>query len=198
MLTDQGSISQATIQSQDGLNLGDIRFCPIRRTLHMQHLSLDHLHELIVIGMFMHPTSEGPPKLSGTTTILLIFQGDDNHERIMDVYVWLMVHCVDSCLYKPDQILDFVADIKSDLQAVHDSCRARGDPSKRHTFCLFVSNYGGTMSIPMNPPYYLVYPTNYVKDMAPDHFNTRNNLAGTCLHHCICHATLQYMNNDPN
>ena len=36
---------------------------------------------------------------------------------------------------------------------------------------------------------------SYVRDMEPDHFNTRNNLARTCLHHYICHATLQHMNN---
>ena len=54
------------------------------------------------------------------------------------------------------------------------------------------------MSIPMDPPYCLVYPMSYVRDMEPDHFDTRNNLAGTHLCHCICHATLQYMNDDPN
>ena len=54
------------------------------------------------------------------------------------------------------------------------------------------------MSIPMDPPYCLIYPMSYVKDVEPDHFNTCNNLAGTCLHHCICHATLQHMNDDPN
>ena len=67
----------------------------------------------------------------------------------------------------------------------------------RCAFCLFVNNYGGKMSIPMDPPYCLVYPTRYVKDVEPDHFDTCNNPAGTCLHCNICHATLQYMNDDP-
>ena len=39
---------------------------------------------------------------------------------------------------------------------------------------------------------------SYVRDVEPDHFNTCNNLAGTCLHCCICHATLQFTNDDPN
>ena len=39
---------------------------------------------------------------------------------------------------------------------------------------------------------------SYVRDVELDHFDTRNNPAGTHLHCCICHATLQYMNDDPN
>ena len=54
------------------------------------------------------------------------------------------------------------------------------------------------MSIPTDLSYCLVYPTSYVMDVELDHFNTHNNLAGTHLHHCICHPTLQYMNDDPN
>ena len=54
------------------------------------------------------------------------------------------------------------------------------------------------MSIPMGPPDCLIYPISYMKDVEPDHFDTCNNPARTCLHHCICHATLQYMNDDPH
>ena len=109
-----------------------------------------------------------------------------------------MVHHVESCLYTLDQILDFVADIEVDLKAAHNALKAGGDPSKRCAFCLFVSNYGGAMSILTDLPYCLVYPMSYVRDVEPDHFNTHNNPAGTCLHHSICHATLQHMNDDPN
>ena len=146
----------------------------------------------------MPPASGSPPELSGTTAILLIFQADGQHERITDVYVGLVVCWVESCLYSLDQILDFVADIEVDLKAAHNALKARGDPSKRLTFCLFVSNYGGAMAIPMDLPYCLIYPTSYMRDVELDHFNTHNNLAGTCLHCCICHATLQYMNDNPN
>ena len=81
MLVDQGSIPRDTLQSQDGLNMGDVRFCPMRRTLHMQCISLDHLQGLIAKGVFMPPTSEGPPKLSRTTAILLVFQADSQHDH---------------------------------------------------------------------------------------------------------------------
>ena len=146
----------------------------------------------------MPPTLEGPTKLSGTTTILLVFQVDCQHERITDVYEGLMVRQVEFHLYTPDQILDFVANIEVNLKAVHNALKAGGDPSKRHTFCLFVSNYGGAMSISMDPPYCLVYPMSYMRDVELDHFDTHNNPARTCLHHCICYTTLQHMNDDPN
>ena len=145
----------------------------------------------------MPPMLEGPPNLSGTTAILLVFQADGQHDRITDVDVGLMVHRVDSHLYTPDQILDFVKDIEGDLKVVHDALKAGGDPSKRCTFCLFVSNYGGTMSIRTDPLYCLVYPMSYMRDVEPDHSDTRNNPAGTCLHCCMCCTTLQYMNADP-
>ena len=52
------------------------------------------------------------------------------------------------------------------------------------------------MSIPTDPPYCLIYPMNYVKDVEPGHFNTHNP-AGTRLCHCMYCATLQHMNDDP-
>ena len=163
----------------------------------MQCISLDHLHKLITEGMFMPPPQlEGPPELSVTTDILLVFQADSQHEKIMDVYVGLICR-VESHLYTPDQILHFIRDIEVDLQAARDALKVGGNPGKRCTFCLFVSNFGGTMSVPMDLPYCLIYPTNYVRDMEPDHFDTRNNLVGTHLRRCICCATLQYMNTDP-
>ena len=160
----------------------------------MQHISLDCLWGLIAKGTFMPPMSEGPPELSGTTAILLVFQADGQYERIRDVYVGLMVCRVESCLYTPHQILDFVMDIEVDLKAAHNALKARGDPGKRKAFCLLVSNYGGAMSVPTDLPYCLIYPMSYVRDVEPEHFDTHNNPAGTHLRCCICQATLQYMN----
>ena len=148
MLAEQGSILWDTLQSQDGLNLGDVCFCPIRQTLRMQRISLEHLQKLITEGMFMPPLLEGPSELSRTTAILLVFQVDGQHERITDVYMGLVVCRVESHLYTPDQILDFVKDIEVDLKVAHNALKARGDPSKRRAFCLFISNYGDAMSVP--------------------------------------------------
>ena len=197
MLKDAGSIPWETHHSQDGLNLGDVCFCPLRQMLCMQCLPLNNLQKLIAEGVFMPPRSKGSPELSGTTAILLVFQADSQHKEIKDVYMGLIVHWVESCLYTPDQILDFVKEIEVDLQAVCDVLDARGDPGKRCTFCLFISKFGGTLAVPTDPPYCLVYPTCYVRDVDLDNFDTHNNLAGTCLCHCICRTTLQFSNDEP-
>ena len=127
------------------------------------------------------------------TAILLVFQVNSRYEKITNIYVGL----VESCLYNPDQILDFIKDIEGDLQVVCDALKARGDPGKRCTYCLYVDNLSGAMSIPTDPPYCLVYPTSYVKGVKPDHFDTHNSPMGMRLHHCVCRATLQFSNDDP-
>ena len=108
-----------------------------------------------------------------------------------------MVRRVESDLYAPDQILDFIKDIEVNLQVAHDALKVGGDPGKRCNFCLFVDNFSGAMSIPTDPPYCLVYPIGYVKGVEPDHFDTHNSPTGMCLHRCICHTTLQFSNDDP-
>ena len=196
-LTSKGSIPRDTLHSQDGLNLGDIHFCPIQRTLNMQHISLDYLWKPVTEGAFMPSMAEGTLKLSGMTTILLVFQADDQHEKITNVYIGLVVRCIESRLYAPEKILDFVSDIEVNLKVACDAFKVGGDLGKRCAFCLFINNYGGVMLVPTDPPYCLIYPMSYMKDVELDHLDTCNNPAGTCLHHCICHATLQYMNDNP-
>ena len=131
------------------------------------------------------------------TTILLMFQADSRHEKITNVYMGLVVHRIDSHLYSPSQIPDFIKDIEGNFKAVHDALKAGGNPSKRCTYCLFVDNLSGAMSIPTDPPYCLVYLTSYIKGVEPDHFNTRNSPVEMHLHHCVCCATLQFSNDDP-
>ena len=145
----------------------------------------------------MPPRSEGPPKLSGMTAIFLVFQADSKHKEITDLYMGLIFCRVESRLYATDQILDFVKDIEVDLQVVRDTLKAGNNPGKRHAFCLFVNNFGGVMSVPTDPPYCLVYPTSYIKNVELDHFDTCNNPAGTPLCCCICCTTLQFSNNKP-
>ena len=118
----------------------------------MQCLSLNGLHTLLTEGMFMPPQSEGPPKLSRMTAILLVFQADSWHEEITNIYMGLVVHRVKSHLYTPNHILNFVKDIEINLQVANNALKARGDPGKRHTYCLFVDNLNCAMSIPTDPP----------------------------------------------
>ena len=91
MLKGGGAIPQSTLHSQDGINLGDIRFCPILCTLHMQCISLEGLRILLSEGTFVPLQSNLAPKLSRTMAILLVFQVDSKHKRIINVYVGLMV-----------------------------------------------------------------------------------------------------------
>ena len=197
MLKYPGSIPWETLHSQDGLNLGDVHFCPIRRTLCMQCISLDHLQKLITEGVFMPPDWRALLKSAGLLPSSWSSRQTASMRRSQMSMLGLIVRRVESHLYTPDQILDFVKDIEVDLQAACDAIKAGGDPGKKHTFCLFVSNFGGAMSIPMDLPYCLVYPTSYVRDTKPDHFVTCNNLVGTCLHCCIYQVTLQFTNDDP-
>ena len=163
----------------------------------MQHISLDGLCTLPSEGAFAPPQSNTPPELSRKTAILLVFQVDSEHKRIINVYVGLVVHQVDSCLYSPSQISDFIQDIDVDLWEVRDTLKAGCNAGKRCTYCLFVDNLSGVMSVPTDPPYCLVYPTTYVKGTEPDHFNTWNSPTGTRLHCYVCQATLQFSNMDP-
>ena len=149
----------------------------------MQCLFLSGLHILLSEGTFTPPQSNTPPELSGMTAILLVFQVDSRNEKIINIYVGLVVHQVDSHLYSPSQIHDFIQDIEDDLRVACDALKAL--------------NLSGIMSIPMDPPYCLVYPTSYIKGIEPNHFNTHNSPAGMHLHHCICHATLQFSNDNP-
>ena len=186
MLKNGGTIPQSTLCSQDGINLGDIHFCPIMHTLHMQCISLDGLHTLSSEVAFAPSHSNTPPELSGMMAILLVFQADSKHERIINVYMGLVVCRVDSHLYSPSQINDFIQDIEVNLQEACAALKAGYDAGKRCAYCLFVDNLSGIMSISMDPPYCLVYPTTYIKDIEPDHFDTQNSPVGMCLHRCVC------------
>ena len=97
---------------------------------------------LVTEGVFMPPISEGTLELSRTTAILFIFQVDDQHEKITDVYVGLCICCVESHLYAPDRILDFVSDIEVDLKVVCDALKAGGDQGKRCTFASLSTTMG--------------------------------------------------------
>ena len=91
MLKGGGTIPQSTLCSQDGINLGDIHFCPILRTLRTQRISLKGLCTLLSEGAFVPLQSNPAPELSRTMTISLVFQADSEHKRIINVYVGLVV-----------------------------------------------------------------------------------------------------------
>ena len=161
------------------------------------HLSWWPVHPPLQGHIHAPTIQHAPPKLSGTTAILLVFQVDNMHERIINVYMGLVVCWVDSCLYSPSQINDFIQDIEGNLWAVCNTLKAGCNPGKRCAYCLFVDNLSSIMSVPTYPPYCLVYPTSYIKGVKPKHFDTQNIPVVMRLHHCVCWATLQFSNDDP-
>ena len=163
----------------------------------MQRICLEGLCTLLSEGTFTPLQSNIPPELSRMTAILLMFQVDSKHKRIINVYVGLVVCRVNCCLYSPNQINDFIQDIDVNLWEVRDALKAGHNAGKRCAYCLFMDNLSGVMSVPTDPPYCLVYPTMYVKGAKPNHFDTRNSPTGMRLHPCVCRATLQFSNTDP-
>ena len=163
----------------------------------MQCIFLDGLCTLLSKGAFMPLHSNRPPKLSGMMAILLVFQADSEHERIINVYMGLVVCQVDSHLYSPCQINDFIQDIEVNLWEAHSALKARHNAGQRCTYCLFVDNLSGIMSIPTDPPYCLVYPTTYIKGVKPDHFDTWTQGVPPCgvqYNDCLYPAILEPWN----
>ena len=78
--------------------------------------------------------AEGTLELSGMKTTLLIFQVDDQHEQITDVYIGLIVCHIDSCLYTPEKILDFMCYIEVNLKMACNALEAGGDPGRGALF----------------------------------------------------------------
>ena len=118
-LADQGSIPQDTLQSQDGLNLGDIHFCPILQTLCMQRISLDCLWGLVAKVHSCPPCQRAPLSSAG-------LQPFSSSSRQM-------------------------TNMRRSLTSMCDTLKVGGEPGKRHAFCLFINNYGGAMSVPIDP-----------------------------------------------
>ena len=125
MLKGGGTIPRSTLCCQDGINLGDIHFCAILHTLHMQCISLKGLCTLLSEGSFVPQQSNTAPELSRTMAILLVFQADSEHKRIINIYMGLMVRQVDCHLYSPNHINDFIQDIDVNLWEACDTLWVR-------------------------------------------------------------------------
>ena len=87
MLKDRGTIPPDTLRSQDGINLGDIHFCPMMRTLHMQHISLKGLCTLLSEGTFVPLHFNTPSELSGMTEFYLCSRQTAS-TRELSMFTW--------------------------------------------------------------------------------------------------------------
>ena len=96
---------------------------------------------------------------SHTTAILLVFLSADQHETIEYIHIGLVVCHASFQLYKQKAIPWFIKYIEDDLKKARLKWAAGKDPGEVCSFSMFISNFGGLMAVPTDPPYYLVYPS---------------------------------------
>ena len=188
------SVPGEMLTSQEGLCFRDIHFVPLQHTLNMQHISLMYLKSLMSDNCFQ---PEGTPSdaASGSMAILIVFLSDKQHTTNQEIHLSLVVHHVGCNLYDQDGILPFINFIEEDLKKVRQKQDAGKDPGRVCHYAMLVTNFGGIMAVPMDPPYCLVYPRIYSDDVAAknqNHFNTMGSPPGLCTHTCICCALLQH------
>ena len=151
------SLPNEMLTSQEGLCFGDIHFALLWYTINMQCVSLTCLKSLISDNCFQ---PEGMPSdaVSGSTAILVVFLSDEQHMAIQHVHINLVVHCISCNLYDQDRILPFINSIEEDLKKVRQKWNVGKVPGGVHSYAMLVTNFGGIMAIPTDPPYCLVYP----------------------------------------
>ena len=170
---------------------------PAQHTLKMQCVSLRYLKSQIQNDTFQ-PVSYRPTNYSGTTTILIVFHSDRDHKGIEHIFIGLVVHHEESSIYMQADILTFVESIEVDLKKARDMHEVGLDQGRRHSYCLLLANHGGIVAIPTDPPYCLVYPIVYDKNVEDkSHFNTSASPSGMHTHVCMCHALLQHVDMVP-
>ena len=183
--------------SYEALHFRDIHFVPPQCTLNMQWVSITYLKSLVNDNSFQ-PEGIKQNIYYSTTTILIVFLSDEEHQGIEHMHIGLVVHCKECLLYMQDGILPFLKSIEADLKKARDRCTQNKDLGRMHSYSLLIANYGGVMAIPTNPLYCLVDPTVYSDDAEDqNHFNTAASPSGMCTCSCMCCALLQHMDKDP-
>ena len=188
------SLPNEMLTSQEGLHFRDICFAPPQCILNKQCISLTYLKSLISDNCFQ-PEGMSSDAGSGSTAILIVFLSDEQHTAIQHVHISLVVRSVSCNLYDQDGILPFIHSIEEDLKKVQEKWDAGKDPGGVHSYAMLVANFSGTMAIPTDPPYCLVYPTIYSDDVDikdQNHFNTAASPPGLDTHGCICCTLLQH------
>ena len=127
-----------------------------------------------------------------------MFHSDREHKGVELIFIGLVVHCKESSIYMQADILTFMKSIEVDLKKVRDMCEEGLDPGRRHSYCLLLTNYGSIMAILKDPPYCLVYPIVYHKNVEdPSHFNTSASSSGMQTHACMYCTLLKHVDMEP-
>ena len=149
----------------------------------------------LVCENHFQPEGKTMDAASHTTAILLVFLSDDQHETIEYVHSGLVVHHASCQLYEQKSIPWFIKFTEDDLKKARSKQAAGKDPGEVHSFSMFVSNFGGLMAVPTDPPYCLMYPNIYSNEVPPEdksHFNVKGGPPRLCTCTCIGHTLLQH------
>ena len=99
---------------------------------------------------------------------------------------------------KQKDILPFLDIIQQNLKTTCEKVLGHGHKLPMpHSFCLFVANFGGLWAVPTEPPYCLVYPTEFTANTpqaARDHRHPQNTLPALCTREYVCRHTIHHAN----
>ena len=145
------------LMGQEGLHYEDICYLLLQCTLKMQYVSFTYFTSLVRENHFQ-PEGITMDVANHTTSILLVFLSDDQHETIKYIHIGLVVCCAGCQLYEQKAISLLIKSIEDDLKKARSKWAAGKDPGKVHSFSMFFSNFGSLMAVPTDPPYCLMYP----------------------------------------
>ena len=173
------SLLSDLLMGQEDLHYRDMCYLPLQHTLKMQHVPFTYFTSLVSENHFQ-PEGTTMDPTSHTTAIFLVFLSDDQHETIKYIHIGLVVCCASCHLYEQKAIPWLIKSIEYDLKKARSKWAAGKDPSKAHSFSMFVGNFGGLMAVPTDPPYCLVYSNIYYNEVPPE----------DKTHACICCSLL--------
>ena len=122
----------------------------------MQCISFMYLKSLISDNCFQ-PEGTTSDTASGSTALLIVFLLDEQHTTIQHIHIGLVVHCIGCNLYDQDGILPFINSIEENQKKVWQKWDTGKDPGGVHSYAMLVTNFGGIMAVPTDPPYCLIY-----------------------------------------
>ena len=124
-----------------------------------------------------------------------MFLLDEQHTTVQHVYISLVVCCISCNLYDQSGILPLINSIEEDIQKMRLKQEVGRDPGGVCSYAMLVTNFGGMMAVPTEPPCCFMYPVNYSDDApvkSQSHFSPVASPPGLCTHSWICCILLQH------
>ena len=178
------SILTDVLTGDKGLHLSDICFALSWHTMNMQRITLAHLKGLIDSGS-CQPEGCKEDVYSSSMAILIIFISVEAHEKVEHVHLGMVICCVGSHLAHMETIKKFITSIENDLKSMRERCHQGKDTGGARSYSILVANYRGTLVLPMELPYCLVYPMVYAENAEEFIFNTSG---GPSMMHTLAYA----------